>query len=341
MKAHKPSYKLVLFATAFALLVIILGAFTRLSDAGLGCPDWPTCYGFMWMPDTAEEIIQAEELYPHAPYEHAKAWPEVVHRYLAGSLGLLIIAILALAIKNRHLAHQPLKLPIALLVLVIAQGLFGMWTVTLKLWPQVVTGHLIGGFTTASLLWLLCLRLSNTPWPQPSVHIREWVKLKPLALLGLILVSIQIMLGGWVSSNYAALACPDLPTCQAQWWPEMDFASGFNVFQEVGPNYLGGQMEAASRVAIHMAHRIGAIVVAAYLIYMLFRIFKVAGNTPMKSLAVLIAHLIVIQICLGLSNVIFDLPLAVAVSHNAVGALLLLSLITLNYRLRKSTMGLF
>ena len=338
---RKPSYYLVFFATLFAIGVIILGAYTRLKDAGLGCPDWPTCYGFASVPDTADELVQARALFPDAPFEAEKAWPEVIHRYFAGTLGFLIILIAASAWRHRELRDQPFKLPMFLLLLVIAQGLFGMWTVTLKLWPQVVTTHLLGGFTTLSLLWLLCLRLNNTPWPQPNIHIRNWAKLKPLALLGLILVICQITLGGWISSNYAALACPDLPTCQNQWWPPMDFASGFNVFQEVGPNYLGGQMDGEARVAIHVAHRIGALIVALYLGFLVVMLYKNAGGRHMKMLANVIGALLIIQICLGLSNIIFHLPLGVAVAHNACGALLLLSLVTLNYRLSKSTAGVF
>ena len=335
MKSTKKTYGLVLFATAFALCVVILGAYTRLVDAGLGCPDWPGCYGFLLVPETAEEISQAEAAFPDAPFEAEKAWPEVVHRIFASALGLLIIAINVLAWQNRKEPGQPFKLPIFLLVLVIAQGLFGMWTVTLKLWPQVVTGHLIGGFTTLSLLWLLSLRLNNSPWQQPSVPLVQWQKLRPLALLAMVLVICQIILGGWTSSNYAALACPDLPTCQGRWWPPMDFASGFNVAQEIGPNYLGGQMDGEARVAIHMAHRMGAILVTLVMIYLISRLYKNAGETELKGLTHLITALLVVQVSLGLSNIIWSLPLFVAVAHNACGALLLLSLITLNYRLRK------
>lgn len=339
MKSHKPSYYLALFATLFAVLVIMLGAYTRLKDAGLGCPDWPGCYGFMWMPETPEEIVSAEELYPHAPFERDKAWPEVIHRYFAGTLGLLILAIAGSALRNRRLPGQPVKLPLLLLALVIVQGLFGMWTVTLKLWPQVVTGHLMGGFATLSLLWLLCLRLDNKPRLQSEASMQHWPRLRPLAAIGMILVILQIALGGWVSSNYAALACPDLLTCQNQLWPSMNFAQGFNFFQEVGPNYLGGQLDAEARVAIHMGHRIGAIVVILYLAIMLNRLYRHAEGTPLKQLANIILVLLVVQVGLGVSNILFNLPLAIAVAHNAGGALLLLSLITLNYRLNRATAG--
>jgi cytochrome c oxidase assembly protein subunit 15 len=339
MKSTKPSYHLVQLAVLLAFCVVVLGAFTRLSDAGLGCPDWPGCYGHALWPGTSEQIAAAEAAFPDSPFEHAKAWPEVVHRYFAGTLGFVIILINVLAWKNRHERAQPFKLPLLLLVLVIAQGLFGMWTVTLKLWPQVVTLHLLGGFSTLGLLWLLGRRLQNRPWPQPAVHLRHWQELKPWASLGLIIVVCQIALGGWTSSNYAALACPDLPTCQGQWWPPMDFDSGFNLTQEIGPNYLGGQMDGTARVAIHMAHRIGAIVVIAYLGFLISQLYRFAGGSAMRGMANTLLVLLVVQVCLGLSNVFWSLPLPVAVAHNAGGALLLLALISLNYRLHKSTVS--
>ncbi len=341
MKSHKPTYALTLLATALALCVVVLGAFTRLSDAGLGCPDWPGCYGFLWMPDTPNEILQAEELFPHAPFEAEKAWPEMVHRYFASSLGLLIILINFFNWKHRSRQDQPRLLPIFLLGLVIVQGLFGMWTVTLNLWPQVVTGHLLGGFTTLSLLWLLCLRLDNRPWPQPAMPIRYWENLRPLALLGLILVVVQILLGGWLSSNYAALACPDFPTCQNQLLPTMDLASGFNIFQDIGPNYLGGQMDGEGRVAIHFMHRLGAVVLTVYMLFLIMQLYRCSASSPLKGLTHIILAILLVQLVLGISNVVFSLPLWVAVAHNAGGALLLLSMVTLNYRLYKTTSAMF
>jgi len=335
MKSGKPSYSLVLFATFFAMCVVVLGAWTRLEDAGLGCPDWPGCYGFISVPDTPEEIAQAEAAYPDAPFEADKAWPEMIHRFFAGTLGLLVIAINVIAWRNRHNSDQPFKLPLFLLFLVIAQGMFGMWTVTLKLWPQVVTTHLLGGFTTLSLLWLLSLRLDNRPWPQPNIPLRRWISLKPLAATALILLICQISLGGWTSSNYAALACPDLPTCQGSWIPDMDFANGFNVTQEIGPNYLGGQLDGQSRVAIHMAHRIGALLVTIVIGFLIFKLFRNAGGREMNNLASILLALLIIQVSLGMSNVIFSLPLWVAVAHNAGGALLLLTLVNVNYRLSR------
>jgi cytochrome c oxidase assembly protein subunit 15 len=199
----------------------------------------------------------------------------------------------------------------------------------------VVTIHLLGGFTTLSLLWLLGLRLNNRPWQQPSVPLRQWHKLRPLAMTALILLVCQITLGGWTSSNYAALACPDLPTCQGRWLPPMDFAEGFNVTQEIGPNYLGGQLDGEARVAIHMAHRIGAVVVTFFLGFLIYKLYQNAGGRELRRLANILLFLLVIQVSLGISNIVFSLPLWVAVAHNAGGALLLLTLVTLNYRLNK------
>jgi len=326
----KPSFRLALFAVVFAVGVIILGAFTRLVDAGLGCPDWPGCYGHLSWPDEEHEIVAANEAFPHAPVELDKTWPEMVHRYLATGLGVLAIGLVGMAWRHRG-PGQPLKLPLFLLGFVILQGMFGMWTVTLKLWPQVVTTHLLGGFTTLSLLWLLTLRLQNQPWQLPKLTARVQ-QLKPLAAIGLLVVIGQIALGGWTTSNYAAVACPDLPTCQAQWLPPMDFADGFDIFQHIGPNYLGGVMTNEARVAIHMSHRIGAIITLLYVGWLSIQLLQ-TPSTELQRLGKVTAGVLVSQFCLGLANVLFSFPLAVAVAHNAVGALLLLTLVTLNYRL--------
>ena len=189
---------------------------------------------------------------------------------------------------------------------------------------------------TLSVLWLLSMRLNTRPWLQPFIPTHYWADLRPLAMLAMILLIIQIGLGGWLSSNYAALACPDFPTCQNQLIPEMDFASGFNILQDIGPNYLGGQMDGEARIAIHFTHRVGAIVVSFFMLFLIIQLYRSYGNTSLKSLAHIILTLLLIQVGLGISNVIWSLPLWVAVSHNAFGAFLLLSLVTLNYRLYKS-----
>ncbi len=321
-------FRLAVAATILAVIVVVLGAFTRLVDAGLGCPDWPGCYGHLTWPGTHEEVTQAQARFPESPVEHDKTWPEMVHRYFAGTLGLLIlaIAILSVRLQNRA-APPPLKLPIALVIMVVVQAAFGMWTVTLKLWPQVVTAHLLGGFATLSLLWLLVQRSGGFHWSRSRVH-----SLRPLALVALVLVVAQIALGGWTSSNYAALACPDLPSCHGRWWPKADFAQGFNIFQHVGPNYLGGLLDNHARTAIHLSHRVGAVVVSIVLVGLSVALLR-TRYAPAQRWAGVLFGVLALQVALGVSNVWWALPLPVAVAHNAVGAMLLLVLVTLNHRI--------
>ena len=328
----KPGYWLAASGTLFAVLVIVLGAFTRLVDAGLGCPDWPGCYGHILWPMDAAEVAAANAAFPEAPVEHDKTWPEQVHRLLATSLGLFCIAFVVMAYRQRQKGfNAPIKLTLVLLAMVIVQGMFGRWTVTLNLWPQVVTAHLIGGFTTLSLLWLLTLRLQNRRWQMTPHVFAEIQRLKPLLLVALSLVILQILLGGWTSTNYAALACPDLPTCQGQWWPNMDFVKGFNFAQDIGPNYLGGLMENSARTAIHFSHRIGAIVVTFVVSYLVYRLLRIKQKS-ISQWAIMLAFVLLLQISLGLSNVYWSLPLPVAVAHNAVGAMLLLTFVGLCHR---------
>ncbi len=328
---RKPGFKLALIASLLAVVVVGLGAFTRLVHAGLGCPDWPGCYGHIWAPGEAHEIARANEAHPDIPVDLEKTWPEMVHRYFAGSLIVFTLAILFLAIRHRHKPGQPLKLPIFILALILLQAAFGMWTVTLKLWPQVVTAHLLGGFAMLSLLWLLTLRLDNQVWQLSNRDVGRVSALRMWAMLGLIVVVIQITLGGWTTSNYAALACPDFPTCHAEWLPPFDFAEGFNIFQHVGPNYLGGIMDNAARVTIHFMHRVGALVTTVYALLLIARLF-VLGLTETRRMAFALLAILAAQVALGISNVVFGLPLAVAVAHNLMGAVLLLAFVTLNHR---------
>ncbi|VXB00068.1 Cytochrome B [Pseudomonas sp. 8AS] len=325
-RTTRPGYRLALFATLLAVLVVLLGAYTRLTHAGLGCPDWPGCYGFIGVPQSEAQLAHAEARFPEAPVEAQKGWNEMVHRYFAGSLGLLILGLALQALRRRGEPGQPLKLPVLLLGVVIAQAAFGMWTVTLKLWPQVVTAHLLGGFTTLALLFLLTLRLSAALPALPRVA----KSLRLLAGVALALVIGQIALGGWVSSNYAAVACIDLPTCHGQWLPAMDFANGFHLTQHIGPNYLGGQLDSEARTAIHMSHRLGAVLVSLVLLLLAWRL-RAAGQGRLSGLLLLA---LAVQVSLGISNVLLHLPLAVAVAHNAGGAGLLLVLVLINYRLR-------
>lgn len=330
----KMGYRWAVLATALCLCVVVLGAFTRLVDAGLGCPDWPGCYGHLTWPKSTESVERAEALFPESPVEHDKTWPEMVHRYFAGTLGLVILGLTVAMWRFADRAptmHYPRWHATGLLALVVLQAAFGMWTVTLKLWPQVVTAHLLGGFGTLALLWLLSLRLQNRPWCLSSNSHRRLVGMRPLIWVALVVVVIQIALGGWTSSNYAALACTDFPTCHGEWWPAMDFLRAFNFAQGVGPNYLGGLLEGDARTAIHVSHRIGALMVTLVLLVLLSRLCQITAR-PARRLCSVIGLLLVVQVALGVSNVLASLPLTVAVAHNAVGALLLLGVITLAHR---------
>lgn len=329
---RKSGFYLAVFAFFVAIVVVALGAFTRLSHAGLGCPDWPTCYGHFWVPNTADEIHAANQAFAATPVETDKTWPEQIHRIFASSLGVLVIGLVVLAVRHRNQPGQPLKQPLFMLAFIILQGLFGMWTVTLLLWPQVVTAHLLGGFTTLALLWLLVQRLGNFQWKLPGGSVAAVRKLRGLVVAGIVVVVAQITLGGWTSSNYAALACADLPTCQDKWFPEMDFSAGFNVFQQIGPKYLGGKLDNQARTAIHFSHRVGALVTTTVLLALIAGLVR-SGELLVMRMAVVLGAVLLVQIGLGISNVHYALPLSVAVAHNAVGALLLLVMITLCHRI--------
>lgn len=332
--ARRKLYRWALIAVLLTSVVVGLGAFTRLVDAGLGCPDWPGCYGHLTWPRSEGAIGRAEARFPDFPVEHDKTWPEMVHRYFAGALGLLLVFLAVLAVRTRKTGVDvPVKMPVALVALVTLQAMFGMWTVTLKLWPQIVTAHLLGGFATLSLLWLLVQRLSSWQWRVSSEVAHKLDKLKGLVLVVTLLVIAQITLGGWTSANYAALACTDLPTCHGDWWPAMDFAQGFNIFQQIGPNYLGGLLDNEARTAIHLSHRLGALLVTTALLALAFALWR-TGAPMVRRFALIMTGVLAVQFLLGMSNVIWSLPLSVAVAHNFVGAVLLLVMVTLNHRVR-------
>lgn len=297
----------VLAALVLAFVVIVLGAYTRLVDAGLGCPDWPGCYGFLIIPVSDEEISEANERFSEQPFEMSKAIPEVMHRVVAGTLGVLILLIFVLSWR----AKKELTTPLVMLVLVLIQAALGAWTVTLKLWPQVVTAHLLGGFATLALLFFYASREGYLPMREIQVR-RSWIPTLFLAL-----VVCQVVLGGWTSANYAALACPDFPLCHGELIPDANFKEGFNILQDIGPNYLGGNMTSDARVAIQMTHRIGAVVVLLAGIWLLVELPKGAR--------IHVGTLLIGQLVLGILNVILNLPLYIAVLHNLGAALLMLS----------------
>lgn len=320
--------QLILAALLLAFGVVALGAYVRLSDAGLGCPDWPGCYGKL-TPHNAAAAINAElAVRPDGPVSHAKAWKEMVHRYFAGTLGLLVLAIAVLAWRNRR-ETRGIGLPLLLLGLIVFQAMLGMWTVTQLLKPLIVSSHLLGGMTTLALLLWLWLRErgeSGHIYYASSDHLRSG------ALLGLLLVAMQIGLGGWVSTNYAALACPDFPMCHGAWLPPMDFEQGFTLHRNLGETATGALLPLSALTAIHWTHRVMALVVTLYLGWLVLRLMRSPGYAGM---GLAIGGLLVLQVSLGISNVVFSLPLGVAVAHNAGAALLLSSLIVLNYRVRR------
>ena len=303
---------------AFCFVVIGLGAWTRLADAGLGCPDWPGCYGFVTFPTTPDEIAIAENLYPDSPVEIDKIIPEVVHRWFAASLGLLAIALLFIAFRENKLKVESATL----LLVIIGQGIFGYLTVSLKLHPLIVTSHLFGAMIATSLflvIFMKSLKITKTY----DVLVRN----KTLIIIGFVLIIFQIFLGAWTSTNYAARACLDLPYCQGQLVPDVDFKEGFNLFQSIGPNYLYGQMSYEARVAIHLTHRIGAIVVFFYSLFMAFKLWS------KETKPIIIGFLVVLftQVFLGVNNVLSSLPLWNAVAHNIVGVMLFLSFVIMTF----------
>lgn len=323
--------KLVFVSILLAIIVVVLGAYTRLTHAGLGCPDWPTCYGHLDVPETTEQIAKAELAYPERKVEPAKAWNEMIHRYFAGTLGLLILAIAFLSFKNRS-QGTPLRLPLLILAIVIFQAALGMWTVTMKLMPIVVMAHLLGGFTTLCLLFLLYLRLQSNRISSSDFSVKKYGR---YALLGIVILTGQIALGGWTSSNYAALSCVELPICQSGWQEQMNFENSFDLVPPARDSYEFGHLEHDERVTIHVMHRFGAIVTTVYLAWLILMVFFKAQTSTFKASALLVGLALVAQVALGVSNIWFSLPLSVAVGHNIVAAYLMLTLIALTYRLRR------
>ncbi|HSC47752.1 MAG TPA: COX15/CtaA family protein [Gammaproteobacteria bacterium] len=322
MRSDKLFLRLAILAAALAFGVVMLGAYVRLSQAGLGCPDWPGCYGHLTVPPAD----QAGALAAGRPLEASRAWKEMIHRYFAASLATLILILALLAFRRRREPGQPRLLPVLLLALVVFQALLGMWTVTLLLFPPVVMGHLLGGLATFALLVLLVL--------QSGGYLREGAGatdlMRRLAAVGLAVLVCQIALGGWVSSNYAAIACPDFPTCWGEWWPRADFRAGF-AWQGLGVDYQGGVLDNPARAAIHFSHRLGALATFVVLGGASLRVFLLGGSRRLRLLGGLVGVLLLAQILIGVSLIKFGWPLVLADLHNGGAALLLAATVTLNW----------
>jgi cytochrome c oxidase assembly protein subunit 15 len=370
---HRHFHRLAWVAVLLAFGIVVFGAFVRLSNAGLSCPDWPTCYGRATWPTQAHDIAAANAVFERAVEPH-KAWREQVHRMLAGTLGLLILTLAILAARRRpqgiasiaagaalvavsiplyigahYVASASLvaagllvllvcairwdnsdgaRLTTSVLMVVVLQAMLGMWTVTWLLKPLVVTGHLLGGLTTFALLtWLAFI----------STPDRELVnafapKLRRLLWIGLALLVLQIFLGGWTSSNYAALACgAEFPRCLGSWWPAHDFREAFVLWRGIGVDYEGGVLDGDARVAIQLAHRAVAVLLFGHLLMVGLRMFRTPG---LKFWGLVLMLLVSAQVALGIGNVKMGLPLWNAVMHTAGAALLLFVIVALLARLR-------
>jgi heme a synthase len=369
---YRHFHRIAWLSVALALGVIVFGAFVRLSNAGLSCPDWPTCYGRASWPTAASQAVDHVAT-AIRPVEVHKAWREQLHRMLAGSLGVLVLVLALLAVRRRRLGIAQiavasllvaLAIPLYMrgqheaasalamlgeaillvaavrwsnidlaraatltLAVIIFQALLGMWTVTWLLKPLVVMGHLLGGLATFALLTWMAWRATHLPIRLVDAQLlRRWV------MVVLVLLSVQIALGGWTSANYAALACAnDFPKCVGQWWPPHDFSEGFVVWRGIGVDYEGGVLDGASRIAIQLAHRMMAVVAFSALVALAIRLLRTPG---LRGWAVLLGLLACSQVALGIANVKLSLPLHIAVLHNAGAALLLFVLVSLLARLR-------
>jgi cytochrome c oxidase assembly protein subunit 15 len=324
---------LALAGLVLCFSVVVLGAYVRLTTAGLGCPDWPGCYG-QFTPPSRLEIAENNQVFPDKPIDAGKAWREMIHRYAASTLGMICVALAVLAFTTRRQRLVSLPLAWGLVAIIVFQGLLGMLTVTWQVTPLVVTGHLLFGLTTLSLLWWLWLSLPGTgvrsPVTPPSTAAAQSARTAwRLALIGLIALIIQIALGGWTSTNYADIACPDFPKCQNAWWPHADFRDAFVLWRGLGVNYEGGVLSIPARMAIHLTHRMGALVATVTLI--LAAATAISRKTPSSYLipAYAVLTALALQLTIGISLVLRGFPLWLATAHTAGAALLLLSVLAL------------
>ncbi len=311
--------RLVRVSLLLTLIVIMLGAYTRLSDAGLGCPDWPGCYGHLSVPHHEDDVARANLNFPDRAVEHEKAWLEMIHRYFAGTLGIVILVMAIIASRTERVNAS---IPIMLCLLVVGQAMLGMWTVTLKLMPVIVMLHLLGGFTLLVLqaVFYSQLKTQGNLYFSPSTN-----TLRMFSMAAFAVVFFQVLLGGWTSSNYAALMCTTLPICEGDWVSHLSWRDAFSFWQTGFETYEFGVLEYPARMTIHVSHRIGAIVTTLVVASYCFLLFKHESHYS-RSMGLWIGVALIVQILLGVSNVVFQLPIYVAVAHT-LGAATLLSLI--------------
>ena len=328
-------FRLALFSALFSLLLVVLSAWGRINEAGLGCPDWPGCYGRLFAPLTAQELNEARSYFPRQPGEEEKLLKETLHRYFSGALGLLIFRLTVLGWQlKKHVRRQQVLIPALVFVLVFAQVILSILTVKLQHKPLISMLHLSTGLSILGLLWWVVLREQRFWRPLTAASAKVLSHLRPRALFGLLLIIGQILLGGWMSVNYAALACPDFPVCQGTFSPPMNFFDGFALWRDIGIEYEGVLLNLESATAIHMAHRVGALVALLYVGWLALHTIRIGSGSHLCRYGMLVLALLLAQVALGIVNVLAHLPLVIAVAHHVLGALLMLSLITFNHALR-------
>src|SRR3569833_636040 len=326
MNTYQKIRSLALAGLLLCFTVVVLGAYVRLTTAGLGCPDWPGCYGHI-TPPSHLDIAENNQVFPDKPIDEGKAWREMIHRYAASTLGLIIVTLAVLAFTTRRQRLVSLPLAWGLVAIVIFQGLLGMLTVTWQVTPLVVTGHLLFGLTTLSLLWWLWISLPGNSRPAATSAKNAHLVWR-LTLIGLLALAVQNALGGWTSTNYADIACPDIPRCQNDWWPDAAIRDAITLWRGLGVNFVGGVLPIPARVAIHLTHRMGAIVAALTLTAAAVIALRCKASTYVSSAyAVLVA--LALQLSIGITMVLRGFPLWLATAHTAGAALLLLSVLTL------------
>ncbi len=336
--------RLAIAGVLLGFCVVVLGAYVRLSAAGLGCPDWPGCYGH-FSPSGAQLSGAAQAAYPNNPLNVGKAWREMIHRYAASTLGLIIVGIAALAVATRRSRIIGLGQSLALLGIVVLQGILGMLTVTWQLKPLIVTLHLLFGLTTVGLMWWLFLSLPRQSWGKArsvghssvaAARASGAETARALVIVAVCLLVVQIALGGWTSSNYAAVACPDFPKCQNAWWPHTDYRNAFVLWRGLGTNYEGGVLSNPARVAIHLTHRLGALAVTLGLtVAAIVTIVRTRRpRARLSAVAVLVA--LSLQLSIGIAMVLKGFPLWLATAHNAGAAFLLLATLALAWNLSRA-----
>ena len=333
--------RLALFGVLLCLVVIVLGAWVRLTDAGLGCPDWPGCYGHVTPAGAEKNEGKIESYSPGWEYDSGKAWREMIHRYAATTLGFVIVLIAAIAIAYRRGRPMSPLYAVVLLATVVSQGVLGAFTVWWLVKPLVVVLHLAGGLTTLSLLFWLWLQMRRTTGvvrpPGGATRIRTLDGARRAAVIAVVVVGMQTLLGGWTSSNYAAVACPDLPRCQGQWWPEgMDYEDAFVLWRGLDINYTGGVLEHPARVAIHFTHRLGAIVATLAVLSAAWLAIRNAPTALVRNAGWWAAGALGLQLLIAFAMILKAFPLSLATAHNAGAALLIMALLVLNRRLREA-----